>query len=180
MSIVSAHSVDPLSVKAIARWYYLDVAQVLFKPGSFFEAMPAVKTRRDALIFLGLTAMIYSLPVIFLTTAQRSMFMILYLVNALLVPVATAFVLYLLLRFINPGRYSYDLLFCVAAYANVFLLLGWIPGLAPWAEIWKYALIGLGLVKSGGISGIRAFSIIVATAFLLIMIVYLLQFLMGF
>lgn len=178
MATGTVNAREPISARAVCLQYYRDAARLLLQPGSFFEALPVERDRRDALLFLALTAVIYSLAATVFTTVQRPLFMALYLINALLMPVITALVMHLLLGLLCPGRYSYDLLLRVVAYANVALLLGWIPGLAPWTEILKYFLIGLGLVKTGRISGLKAFGAILSTAFLLVMMVYLFQFLM--
>jgi hypothetical protein len=44
----------------------------------------------------------------------------------------------------------------------------------------KYVLIGLGLVKTGGISGLKAFQRLLATAVVLVLMVYALQYMMRF
>lgn len=171
---------ETMTAQSIGRQFYQDAVHMLMRPGSFYEALPAAKNRRDYMIFLGLTAAVYSVLVAVFTTAQRPLFIVLYLISALLLPVVTATVLHLLFRFFDPGRYTYNVLLGVTVYANVVLLLAWIPGIAPLAEVGKYVLIGLGLVKTGGISGLKAFFAILATAVVLVLMVYALQYMMRF
>jgi len=180
MTVATVNTGEPMSIQSIGRQFYQDVAHLLMRPGSFYAALPTGKNQADKLIFLGLTALVYSVMVGFFTAAPRPMIMVLYAMNALLMPVVTALVLHLLLRVVYPGRYTYGLLLGVTAYANVVLLLAWIPGLAPWAELLKYGLIGLGLVKTGGISGLKAFLAVAATGVVLVMMVYWLQYVMRF
>ena len=180
MRIETINTGATMSIQSIGRQYYRDGVSLLMRPGRFFEALPSAKTQRDILLFLGLTALIYSVLATLFTAANRPMYFVLYSLNALLMPVVTALVLHLLFRVFSPGRFAYGILLGVTAYANGVLLLAWIPGIAPWAELLKYVLIGLGLVKTGGISGLKAFSAIVATGAILIMMVYLLQFAMRF
>ena len=180
MTIKATNPGQPISVKSVGRQFYRDVVHLLVRPGSFYEALPAARNRRDYLLFLGLTAVIYSVLSACFTAAHRPMFIGLYVVNALLMPVVTALVLHLVFRILGPERYTYGLLLGVTAYANVVLLLAWIPGMAPWAEMVKYVWIGLGLVKTGGISGLKAFFAIAATAVILVMTIYLFQVLVRF
>lgn len=171
---------EPARLKTVARQYYQDVAGLLKGPGSFYAALPAAKNQADLLTFLVLTALIYSVLGAFFAVAHHGTVIVLSLMNALLMPVVTALVLHLLLRMVYPGRFTYGLLLGVTVYANVVLLLAWVPGVAPWAELLKYGLIGLGLMKTGGLSGLKAFLAIVATGVVLVMMVHGLQFLMRF
>lgn len=180
MTTDNRNTIDEISLKTIGRGYLRDVVGLLSRPGSFFEALPHEGHRRETLLFLAVTAVVYGVLATLFTPDLRATFIWLYLMNALLMPLVTAMALHLLLRFFYPGRYTYAVLLAVAAYANVVLLLGWVPGMAPWAEILKWVLIGLGLVKTGGIGGWKAFGVIAATVLLLVMMVYCIQFLMRF
>lgn len=155
--------------------FYLDAVDILLKPGRFYEKMPASKNRKDYQFFLVITAIVYSLATILFLPGNRVAFLLMYLLNALAMPVITAGILFLLLRMLRPGIYKFELLFGIAAYANVVLLLAWIPGLAPWTELLKYFLIGVGLVKAGRITGLSAFLYIASTGAILVSILNFLR-----
>jgi hypothetical protein len=164
---------------SIARGFFQDVATIIMQPGKFYQTLRAAGNRRDYLTFIGATAVIYSAGAALFTTSYQAFFFAFYLVNALLMPVVTSLALYPVLRLLRARRYSFDQLLAIAAYANVALVLAWIPGFAPWAEIYKYGLIGLGLTKTGDIGGIKAFIAIVAAAALLLLMIQFLQYLLG-
>jgi hypothetical protein len=159
-------------VQSTGRQFYQDLIQLTMRPGSFYAALPGTRSVRNGLLFLVITAAINSVPAAFFATAQQPMFIVLHLMNALLMPLLISITLYLLFWMVLPGRFAFGLLFTVAAYANVVLLVSWIPGMAPWAELLKYGLIGLGLTKTGGISGWKAFLALAATAAFMVMIVH--------
>ena len=86
-------------------------------------------------------------------------------------PFIMAVILYLVTLLLCKDVFSYQTLFAITAYAGVTQLAAWIPGM-PWiAGIWKFYLIGLGMVKVGQISGVKAFvSLLVTGAILLFLI----------
>jgi hypothetical protein len=167
------------SAMSTGRKFFRDVTSMITEPGNFYQNLQAARNRRDYITFIGFTAVIYSAAAALFTTSHQAVFLAFYLLNALLMPAVTGLALYPALRALKAKSYSFDLLLAIAAYANVVLLLAWIPGFAPWAEIYKYVLIGLGLTKIGNISGIKAFVAIVAAAALLLIMIHFLQYLLG-
>lgn len=157
------------------RGFVQDVGQLLMRPGAFFAALPRTKRLRDALMFMGVTALLYSLAATVFTPAGGLALILLYLLNALGMPLLTALLLHPVLLVLAPGRFDYGRLLALTAYTNVVLLFAWIPGLAPWAELLKYGLIGLGLTRVGGIGGWKAFGAVVAAAMMLVLLIYGLQ-----
>jgi hypothetical protein len=89
-------------------------------------------------------------------------------------PFITAFLAYLAALILCRHIFSYQTVLGITAYANVTLLLAWIPGVSCVTGIWTYGLIGLGMAKVGPITASMAFRIILITAgclFLLIQFV---------
>lgn len=164
---------------SIWRQFVRDVGQLIVRPGVFFATLADTKRLRDALVFLGLAAIIHSVPLSLLMQAGGSIFIGLHMLNALAMPLITASLLYPVLRVWAPGRFDFALLLAVTAYANVVLLFAWIPGLAPWAELLKYGLLGLGLTRTGGIGGWKAFGAILCATVMLLLLFYGLQHLAG-
>jgi hypothetical protein len=166
------------TTRSMGRQFYHDVVRILLRPGKTYEDLPNTGSMRDILIFLGFTAVIYTLLMMIFSGGNGLALAPLYFMNALLMPWITAFVLFYLFRIIHPGLFPRSLLLGITAYANVVLLFAWIPGLAPMAEIYKYYLIGLGLVKTRNIGGLKAFFSLLATAGILLSAVFFLQYLM--
>ncbi|MCJ8500240.1 hypothetical protein [Desulfatitalea alkaliphila] len=164
---------------SMGRRFFQDVGQLLVRPGVFFGTLADTRRLRDALIFMGLVTIIHSVPASLLMQAGGSIFIGLHMLNALAMPVITASLLYPVLRVWAPGRFDFALLLAVTAYANVVVLFAWIPGLAPWAELLKYGLIGLGLTRTGGIGGWKAFGAILCATVMLLLLFYGLQHLAG-
>lgn len=90
-------------------------------------------------------------------------------------PFIAAFILYFVTILFCKDVFSYNKLFGITAYANVTLLISWIPGLAGPTEILKFFLIGLGMVKVGRISSLRAFMCLVACAAILLLLIHFVQ-----
>jgi hypothetical protein len=180
MNMENMTQTESIPAPSIGRRFYQDVAALVMRPGGFYEALPGAKTPWDALLFLGLSAVVYSVMAMLFTPANRSLFFVLYLLNAVLMPFSIALVLHCVFRFVYPGRFTYGLLLGVTAYANVVLLFSWIPGIAPFAELLRFWFIGLGLAKTGGISGMRAFFAICATITIVVVLVYFIQFMVRF
>ena len=67
--------------------------------------------------------------------------------------------------------FTYQALFGITAYANVTLLAAWIPGLAWMAGLWKFYLIGLGLVKVGRIKASDAVICLLAAAAVMLLLI---------
>ena len=86
-------------------------------------------------------------------------------------PVITAGLLLPLLYIAGSTVTDYGNILKITAYANTGLLLAWIPGMAPFAEIYKYILIGMGVSKTGNISGFRAFLTTVVLIFLMFLVI---------
>jgi hypothetical protein len=172
------HVDAPETAKSTGRQLYQDVVRILLRPGKSYEDLPNSGSMRDILIFLGFTAVVYTLLMVIFSGGNGLVLAPLYFMNAMLMPWITAFVLFYIFRIIHPGLFPRSLLLGITAYANVVLLFAWIPGLAPLAEVYKYYLIGLGLVKTRNIGGLKAFFSLLATAGILLSAVYFLQYLM--
>lgn len=179
MTLESINTEFKPSAMSIARGFFKDIAAMMMQPGNFYKNIRRARTRRDSLAFIGFTAILYSAAATLFTPSHQAVFFVFYLLNALLMPLATVLALYAALRALRAGGYSFDCLLAIAAYANVVLVLAWIPGFAPWAEIYKYVLIGLGLTKTGDIGALKASIAIVAAAALFLLMIHFLQYLLG-
>ena len=86
-----------------------------------------------------------------------------------------AVVLYLASSVLCRNRFTFQTIFGITAYASVTLLVSWVPGMALFAGLWRFYLIGLGLFKAGGLSVWKAFALILVTAAILLVVIQWLQ-----
>ncbi len=160
--------------------FYKDFMGVALRPGDFFESMPKEKSPADALRFLCICAGIYSVAATIFVHESHFLYFFMFVANGLFVPVATAMVLSMVLYISGASDSDYPAAFRITAYAaGATLLLAWIPGMAPFAEILKYYLIGTGLVKTVRIGTAKAIAVLLATIAILLVMLYLFKVLTG-
>ncbi len=165
----------PVTFKTIASRFLRDVINVLLKPGRFFEAMPDEKDQHAIVTFLFISALLYSFLSSLFVFEQQVMFLFLFFLNGFLMPLALAALLYLLLRLFKSPPAGFDMLLGITAYANAALLFAWIPGMAILVELFKYYLIGVGLVRVAHVSALRAFLLLLGAAIVLLSMVSAIQ-----
>jgi hypothetical protein len=170
------HEVTPASV--FIR-FYRDAVKVLMHPRVFYEAMPSEKDQQAIITFLFLSALFYSVAATFFAREQQIVFLLLFFLNGLLMPFILAGMLNLVLHLFQTSI-GYRLALGITAYANTALLFAWIPGMAPFAEIFRYYLIGVGIVRVTGLSSWKAFFAVLGMGTLLLLLIYGLQTLIAF
>jgi len=142
---------------------------VLIRPGAFFQTLPEASTLGRPAIFLFACSGIFSVVAAFLSPENRGVLSVIYFANAFLTPWIMAVVLYLASTVLCKGRFTFKTIFGITAYASVTLLVSWIPGTALLAGLWRFYLVGLGLVKAGRISVTRGLALILVTAVILLL-----------
>ncbi|UCF85883.1 MAG: YIP1 family protein [Desulfobacteraceae bacterium] len=153
--------------------------RLLLHPGQFYEEMSKGKEYMGALPFLLSTCILFTLLAGFMMAQGKALIYLIFFLNAFLMPFIMAFILYLSTLVLCREVFTYQSLFRITAYANVTLLSAWIPGLSWVMGIWKFCLIGLGMVKVGRISGMKAFISLVATACIFVLLIQVLQLLLS-
>lgn len=166
-------SIEYSAYRAAGIGFYRDIVKIVLDPKRFFETLPDQKHQGAAVVFLCICAAVYSTAATFFAHENHSTYFFLMLTNSTLYPVVTAASLHLVLKASGSARSDFSTTFMIVAYANVVLLLAWIPGLAPFTEVFKYYLVGTGLVKTLGITWLRAIGVIFATLGLLLLFLYL-------
>ena len=152
---------------------------VLLRPGAFFQALPEEPSLRRPAIFLFACSGVFSAISAFLSPENKGLLAGIYFANAFLTPWIMAVVLYLASTVLCRNRFTFQTVFGITAYASVTLLVSWIPGTALFAGLWRFYLVGLGLVKAGRISFARALALILVTAAILLLVIRWLQPLQG-
>ncbi len=166
-------SIELSAYRTVGIGFFRDVIKIMFHPADFYREMPTTKHPLTALVFLCSCAIFYSITATFFAHEHHVTYFFLLLANGMLYPVVTALGLHLVLRATGATKAGFPATFRIVAYANAVLLLAWIPGIAPFTEIFKYYLIGTGLVNTRTTTWIKAIAAIFATLGLLLLALYL-------
>lgn len=163
----------------VKRWgplgrFFRVVYNLVLRPGTFYEQLPSESRYLSAMAFLLTCSLLSSVVGSLSFGEKRVVLAFIYFLNAFFMPFFTALLLYVVTLLLCKSVFSYQRLFVITAYANVTLLITWIPGLSWITGIWKFYLIGLGMVKIGRIKGSKAFIVLVATAGILVLLIQLL------
>jgi hypothetical protein len=164
--------------KTVLSQFYRDAIKIFINPKIFYESMSTEKDQQSIITFLFLTALLYSVAATLFARENQFIFLFLFFLNGFLMPFIMAAMLCLVLNLLQVGI-VYRLALGITAYANTALLFAWIPGMAPFAEIYRYYLIGVGIVKVTGLNGWKAFFVLLGTAALLLLLIYFLQMLIA-
>jgi hypothetical protein len=152
------------------------VCDMLLHPGTFYERLPPQKGYTSPIIFLFFCSTLHSICATLCTSREKTIFGLLYFMNAFFMPFITAFLTYLATLILCRHEFSYQTVLGITAYANMTLLFAWIPGFSCVTGLWTYGLIGLGMAKVGRITASMAFLIILMMAgslFLLVQLMFL-------
>ncbi|MBN2034085.1 MAG: YIP1 family protein [Deltaproteobacteria bacterium] len=149
--------------------------RLLIRPGEFFEEMQAEGGLGPPLTFLavcsavsGVLSAVYSYQDPWITAFSR-------FANGFLTPFVLALLLYPVSALLCPNAFTFRSLLKISGYAQVTLLLSWIPGIGWAAGLWRFYLIGLGMVKMGRVTALRAASAILGAAAIFTVIFRIMQ-----
>jgi len=153
--------------------------RLLVRPGEFFEAMQPEGGLGPPLTFLavcsgfsGVLSAVYAYQDPWVTAFSR-------FANGFLTPFVLALLLYPVTLFLCGDAFTLRSLLKISAYAQVTLLFSWIPGIGWVAGLWRFYLIGLGMVRAGRITPLRAASAILAAAAIFLALYRVMQPLLG-
>jgi len=160
----------------LGHQFFRDLYRLVLHPGAFYEELPGTHRFSSALVFLFSCSLISS-TLASLHTGQKDMIVLalIYFLNAVSMPFITAFVLYIVTTFSCRNAFTFKTLFSITAYANVALLVAWIPGVAWMTGIWRFYLVGLGMVRAGRISALKALVSVLVTLVILLLALRLFQ-----
>ncbi|MFO7738560.1 MAG: YIP1 family protein [Desulfatiglandaceae bacterium] len=154
---------------------FIRTLSAMLHPGDFYEGWARRNGNASPPAFLFMCSILFTIPSSIFVVEKRMVFALMFFLNAFCMPFIASFVLYIVTFLFCKNAFSYNKLFGITAYANVTLLISWIPGLAGPSEILKLFLIGLGMVKIGRISRLRSVMCLVAAAALLLLLVHCAQ-----
>jgi len=136
---------------------FLRTMSKMLYAGDFYEGLPQERAHTSPVVFLLICSVIFTILSSVFVLENKIFFSLAFFFNAFSMPFITAFILYLVTMLLCKNLFTYKTLFGITAYANIILLFSWIPGVAGPAQILKFCLIGLGMVKVGRISYLKAF-----------------------
>jgi len=137
--------------------YFQNVKALALRPGRFFSEMPEDVGFGRSFLFLIISALIFSLiHLVFLPQNSVLMSLILF-INVVGMPLITAAVGFAVSNLLMRLHLGFPKYFAVYAFASgLVLLVSWVPSLTWFAEIGKWILIGIGLVKGCRLSRLQA------------------------
>ena len=152
------------------REYFDTIFSIMRSPVRFFEKAAGETGARRALLFLMISALFYcSVSMTYFFENSLSMGVIM-MANAVLMPAFGAVITFILLGMTGWGKVSYARVFNVYAYAGgAVMVISWIPGLAIVMEPVRALLVGIGLIKIAEVGKLKAASLVLMTAFLILL-----------
>lgn len=145
-------------------YYFQSLMGLLVRPGSFFEDLPDRGIFGKSLGYLFLSALFYWLASLTLVQERYLPLTGISFLNALAMPVITAWIAFMVMILFPGKRVKFSGLFSVFAFASgTTLLMAWIPSFIWITEPWKWILVFKGMVRGCGLRRLPAFLIIAVT-----------------
>ena len=154
---------------------FRSVGKLLFHPGTFYKGLSLDRGFVAALGFLVTSSVFFGVLASMFIPQKQWLFGAIFSLNAITMPPVMALILFLITLIGSKKGFTYRILFIITAYSNITLILAWIPGLSWMTGLWRFYLIGLGLVKLGRMSALNAFITVAITATILLLFIYLMQ-----
>lgn len=133
------------------------LTRLVRKPSTFFSLLPEDIRWSTPLTFLvAMSLASATIRAIFLT-GDRTLLFGVFFANALGMAALTSVILYAIATPMRGVGVGLTRFFAVTAYSSgAALLISWIPDVAVWGEVWKWVLVGSGLVRACGLSKLQA------------------------
>ena len=153
--------------------FFRTISKMLYA-GDFYEGLPRERSHTHPVVFLLICSIFFAILSSMFVMEKKIFFGLAFFLNAFSMPFITAFILYLVTLLLCKNLFTYKTLFGITAYANIILLFSWIPGVTGPAQILKFCLIGLGMVKIGRISYLKSFACLLSTGMAMLFLLQLL------
>lgn len=142
---------------------FLTAKAILFSPRLFYEGMNREGGLRNPFLFLTCCVLIHTLIAGLLL--QDKSLIASNLLFGIVLPFATAGILFFFITKLFRGSGTYEMAFRVNAYSAAVALLSWIPMAGMLLEFYRIYLIVVGLSNAFSIKASRAFMAVVLTIF---------------
>ena len=153
-------------------FYFLALQRVLGSPRLFFIELPVVDMGFEKPVgFLLVSSLFYTGASLTHLHGRPWLGAAILLFNALAMPFITAAAGFVVMTLTMGRQVTFERLFAVYAFSSgVVLLASWIPLLVFVTEPWKWALVGVGMVKGCGFRWTQA--VLVITLSVLIVVLF--------
>lgn len=150
--------------------YFKTLTAVWFSPGRFFGELPVSTGFGRPIVFLLLSSLLFGAGNLLYLRERVLLKVAVLILNAVAMPfIASAFG-YLIMTMMMGKRAGYPRLFSVYAFGSgATLVLAWFPFSLWFVEIWKWFLIGLGMVKGCAFRPLQAGAVIALSMIILIL-----------
>jgi hypothetical protein len=153
--------------------------RLLIRPGDFFGEMPPEGELGPPVTFLAVCSAVSGILTAVYAYEHPWSAAFFRFVNGLLTPFLLALLLHGVAMVLCRNAFTYRSLLRIAAYAQVTLLFSWLPGIGWVTGLWRFYLIGLGMVRVGRITPVKAASAILAAAVIFMALYGLMRPLLG-
>lgn len=144
--------------------------KLLIRPGDFFGEMPAEGDLGPPITYMAVCSAVAAALAAFNAHQQPWSAAFFGFFNGFLTPFFLALLLHWVAMVICRNAFTYRSLLIITAYAQVTLLFSWLPGIGWVAGLWRFYLIGLGMVRWGRIPPIKAASAILGAAVIFVVL----------
>lgn len=164
------YSSTPLVINKTApggiKRFVVVVKEVLFSPNSFFAAMKGTTTLPNPYLFLAVCTLIHTLMVVLTLKKISFMLIFLALVNGMLMPFVTAWLLFFIITRMFKGLGTYEDSLRINVYAGSTVLFSWIPMGGFLLELYRLYLISAGFGHVFAVRPVKAWLAIAMAVFL--------------
>ena len=150
--------------------YFQIMNRLLVSPGQFFSEVLEFIPFTQALGFLILSSLFFSLAELSLLSHSYLIMSEIHFLNALVMPLLSALIGYVLIKKGLRIAIGFKKLLTIYALSSgLTLLMAWVPLFLWITEPWKWFLIGLGMVKGCNLSRSQALFVIALSILLIIL-----------
>ena len=145
--------------------------KLLIRPGEFFREMPPEGELGPPAAFLAACSAVAAILTAVYAYQSPWSAAFFRFVNGFFTPFLLALLLHGVAMVVCRNAFTYRSLLRINAYAQVTLLFSWIPGIGWVTGLWRFYLIGLGMVRVGRITPVKSTTLILGAA-LIFMVLY--------
>ncbi len=162
------------------KCYINTLSQIVRKPGKFFSKIPEDLEIKFPFVFLIISCIISSC-IVFLTQTQDNSFLKtgIYFINSIGMVFIAAGFSYALMTMFMKKRVTFTRFFSIYVFSTgVTVLVSWISFCIWMIELWKWWLIGTGMIKNFGFK--KSHTIILLASSVLISVLFFWSLLLAF
>ena len=133
-------------------YYFRTLSGILGAPGQFFGHLPDPVGFRRSVGFLLVSSLFFTVASFACFREHHWLLSSIFWVNAFFMPLIASGLAFMVMMLTLGRRIPFERLFAIYAFASgVTLLVSWIPFSTWLTEPWKWVMIGLGMVRAGGL-----------------------------